>query len=272
MGVVLLVEREGQLHAMKIIRRGAGGAGGKDVARFIEKVEILSSINHSNVVGVLEYGISGSGGGVEGEDGVPYLVMEFVPGSPLNHIAVEERDMGWKLSILAQVAYGLDALHSYGLVHRDIKPGNILVMGDGTAKLGDFGVTGVVDAELGVVMGAFGSPAYMAPEAFDPTRPKDKSADIFSLGVVAYELLTGVKPFFGANIREMRGAIQGADPIEPKALEPDIGEELQATIAGMLEKEPDRRIHSAAEVARCFSGEDKNGRDRKRSVWRGEER
>ena len=268
MGVVLLVERDGRLYAVKIIRRRIGKSDSAGIERFIKKIELLSKIKHPNVVRVLEYGVSGG----DDDAGVPFLVMEFVPGAPLNHIVTEEKSIDWKLSILAQVARGLDTVHAHGLVHRDIKPGNILVMDDGEAKLGDFGVAGIIDAESGGVLGAFGSPAYMAPEAFDPNRPKDGSSDIFSLGVVAYELLTGVKPFFASDIKEMKRAIQNTDPIDPINLEPAIPEDTRILLAEMLEKSPERRIGSAAEIAERLSGKAKaKPNAAERTVWRGVE-
>lgn len=269
MGVVLLVERNKKHYAMKIVRRDIGRVSeNRSNETFLRKAEILATIDHPNVIGVVEYGISG------GDDGVPYMVMEFVPGHPLNQLpGKEKKDIGWKLSVLRQVAMALDALHAKGLVHRDVKPGNILVVEDGTAKLGDFGIAGVMDAENGSVLGAFGSPAYMAPEAFDPDKPKDARSDIFSLGVVAYELFTGVKPFAGTTVAAVKRSIQRTNPIVPWELEPSLPAHIADLLAGMLEKSPERRIDSAAEVARRLSAEPRASRKRagggSRRVWRG---
>ena len=251
MGVVLLVEKDGRQYAMKLIRTVETMARDPEtrLERFMRKAELLSTIRHPNVVEILEYGVSGSA-----EEGVPFLVMEFVQGHPLNQYpGAMEKTLDWKFSILRQIASALATVHSHRIVHRDVKPGNILVSDEGLAKLDDFGTAGIMDSDPDSMLGVFGSPAYMAPEAFDRGRAQDKRSDIFSLGVVAYELITGVKPFHGSNIEEMEHSVKMNAPIDPTLLESSLHPGVRNALAKMLAKSPSDRFQSMEEVERALS-------------------
>jgi hypothetical protein len=204
MGAVYEVERvtDSARLALKCV---VGEVSGASAARFAREAEIGARVRHPNVVSIVDVGVS---------SGVPYLVMELVSGGSLEAQRSKFGDVAWALPILKQVAVGLAALHDAGVVHRDLKPANVLLTESG-AKISDFGISrfGAIDdasidanastmaatpkkiAELtgtGVVMG---TPLYMAPEAAKSARQLDASADVFALGIIAYEMLTGRSPF-----------------------------------------------------------------------------
>ncbi len=243
MGVVLLVEKDKKYYAMKILRRESPGPiSDPRTQRFIMEAEILSKINHPNVVKIFEYGISKN-------DEVPYFVMEFIPGSPLNHHMTNNTlSNSEKVEIIRQLSSALDIVHEAGILHRDVKPGNVLITDDKTAKLTDFGIARVSDSDLTITSELLGSPAYMSPEAFNSSLKKDQRTDIFSLGIISYELLTGVKPFHGETIGEIMDKIQNHNPIEPIKINPHLKPYLQDILAKMLAKEPVNRFSSAGEI------------------------
>ena len=181
---------------------------GASAARFAREAEIGARVQHANLVSIVDVGVSA---------GVPFLAMELVRGGSLEAQRSKFGDVAWALPILRQIAEGLAALHDAGVVHRDLKPANVLLADGGIAKISDFGISrfGELDegssidpaaatmaaspkprsSELtgtGVVMG---TPLYMAPEGAKSARALDASADVFALGIIAYEMLTGHAPF-----------------------------------------------------------------------------
>jgi serine/threonine protein kinase len=251
MGVVLLVERDGKYFAMKILRHEyEGSVNSVKIKRFLREAEILSKITHPNVIKIYEYGIS------ESEE-IPYIIMEYMPGKPLNHyMKMYSFTNEQIISIIRQIAESLNAVHAHNILHRDIKPGNILMTQDIKLKLTDFGIAKVSDSNLTFTKEILGSPAYMAPEAFDSQAACDCRSDIFSMGVIAYELLTGVKPFHGETIAEIMNAIKFQRPIEPMKINNKILPYLQDIVAKMLAKKMDERFSSAAEVIKALDFED----------------
>ncbi len=251
MGVVLLVKKNEQYYAMKILRReNYDPKHHLKVQRFIREAEILSQINHPNVIKIFEYGVS------EDEE-IPYIVMEFIPGRPLNHhMRSNNFTIEQIIYIIRQIADALAIVHYYGVIHRDVKPGNIILCDDMTLKLTDFGIARVDNSELTITREILGSPAYMSPEAFENSIRSDSRSDIFSLGVIAYELLTGVKPFHGETIGEMMNAIKFQRPIEPLKINPSIPPGLQDIMAKMLAKKQDERFSTAEEIIKALNFED----------------
>ena len=247
MGVVLLVEKDKKYYAMKILRRESPGPiSDNKTKRFIREAEILAQIDHPNVVKIFDYGIS------EDEE-VPFFIMEFVPGRPLNHHMMSNTlSLDEKLSIIRQISDALDFVNGFGILHRDIKPGNILITDERHVKLTDFGIARVADSNLTITREVLGSPAYMSPEAFDSSCQKDQRSDIFSLGIIAYELLTGVKPFSGETIGEIMDEIKNHKPIEPIKILPSLPGYLQDILAKMLAKQPDDRFNSAGEILQAL--------------------
>jgi len=207
MGTVYEVERltDEQKLALKII---TGHVSGAVAARFAREAEIGARVHHGNLVSIVDVGVSPSG--------APFLVMELVRGGSLEDWRPRFGDTAWVKPLLRQVADGLVALHDAGVVHRDLKPGNILLHGEGSqvAKISDFGISRFGDVAGSVDSGAvtveastpaaarltgtgtlLGTPLYMAPEAASGARAADGPCDVFAFGILAYEMLTGRPPF-----------------------------------------------------------------------------
>lgn len=180
-----------------------------------------------------------------------------MPGKPLNHYMKMYSFTNEQIvSIIRQIAESLNAVHAHNILHRDIKPGNILMTQDIRLKLTDFGIAKVSNSNLTITKEILGSPAYMAPEAFDSQATCDCRSDIFSMGVIAYELLTGVKPFHGETIAEIMNAIKFQRPIEPMKINRQILPYLQDIVAKMLAKKMDERFSSVAEIIKALDFED----------------
>ena len=250
MGVVLLVEKENKRYAMKILRNEYDASDKNlKIKRFLREAEILSQIDHPNVIKIYEYGIS------EAED-IPYIIMEFMPGKPLNHyMRMFSFTNDQIISIIRQVSESLNAVHEHNILHRDIKPGNILMTDDICLKLTDFGIAKVLNSNLTMTKEILGSPAYMPPEAFDSQSLCDCRSDIFSLGVIAYELLTGVKPFHGETIGEIMNAIKYQRPIEPLKINRNLPPYLQDIVAKMLAKKMEDRFSNVKEIIKALDFE-----------------
>ncbi len=208
--------------------------------RFRKEARAAAQLQHDNIVNVIDTGES---------DGQHYIVMEFADGLTVEHLLADGDPLpsDVALAIAMQVASGLDAAHRHGLVHRDVKPANIIVTREGSVKIADFGLARMVADEArhtldGEVMG---TPAYMSPEQ---TRGEDTGAvsDVFSLGVVCYEMLTGRRPFVGASVAEVVTAVQTADPDPPSSLVPELDAHLDGLVAMMMERDPAARLESAA--------------------------
>lgn len=244
MGVVFLVEKGSERYALKILRKSADDAAEEArISRFLREAEILSRIEHPNVVRIYRSGFPSDG------TGVPFILMEYVEGRPLTDIIKKETPpLELKLDLIRQTADALSAVHCAGVVHRDIKPGNVLVTSGCIAKLTDFGIARITDSSLTMSHEMLGSPAYMPPEAFNSKQNLDCRSDIFSLGVLSYELLTGVKPFHGETVAEIMSAIQKVRPLDPVKLVPDLPLPVRAILARMLRKNPEQRYQSMADI------------------------
>ncbi len=214
------------------------------LARFRAEARYAASLSHPGIARVYDYGESAEYGGA-------YLVMELVDGEPLSAILARRGRLAADatLDIAGQAARALDAAHQAGIVHRDIKPGNILVASGGTAKITDFGIATAVRAaaashltETGMVMG---TAMYVSPEQATGA-PVTASSDIYSLGVVAFECLAGCPPFT-ANEPLAIAYAHKHDPVPP--LPPDVPLPVVDLVRAMLAKTPDGRPASAREVA-----------------------
>lgn len=250
-GVILLVKKNSQKFALKMLRQDLYGnpSGKAQIERFLREAEALSKIEHPNVIKIFESGISHNGG-------IPYILMEYVNGSNLTWwIKNSSLSIRKKTKILLRICSALQAIHQYGILHRDIKPGNIMLQDDMTIKLTDFGIARVLDSNLTMTSEVIGSPAYMAPESFTDSRCTDQRSEIFSTGVLAYELFTGRKPFSGSNIQEMVQCIKNEKPEDPTSLVPDLSAELQYLIGKMLCKKPEDRFQSIDEIIPVLEGQ-----------------
>jgi serine/threonine-protein kinase len=211
-------------------------------ARFRAEARYASSLSHSGITRVFDYGEQSPLGG-------PYLVMELVDGQPLSEILERfgRLDPYVVLDLVAQAARAMDAAHRAGIVHRDIKPGNLLIMADGTAKITDFGIAkaNTPDANLtatGIVMG---TALYVSPEQATG-QPLTGSSDVYSLGVVAYECLAGDPPFIADQPLAI-AIMHKHDPVPP--LPSDVPRQIADLVYWMLAKNPEERPESARHVA-----------------------
>jgi eukaryotic-like serine/threonine-protein kinase len=212
-------------------------------ARFYQEARAAGSLNHPSIVTVYDVGK---------EDNVAYMAMEFIEGLELRTLVAEGRPLplAQAVSIAAQVAEGLGYAHEHGVVHRDIKPANIMVLNDGAVKITDFGIARMRAAadeltQTGVMLG---SPKYMSPEQVIGKRA-DHRSDIFSLGVILYEMLTGGGPFNGENVTALMYQIVNFAPPKPSAVNPAVPELLDYIMAKMLAKPLEERYQSAHVLA-----------------------
>jgi WD40 repeat protein len=226
--------------ALKMILAGEyAGAVARD--RFHAEAEAVARLQHANVVQIYETGEHA---------GRPYLVLEFVDGGSLaqrlQHTPQPPRAAAELLETLARA---VQAAHRKGVVHRDLKPANILLTADGTPKVTDFGLAKRVDAnpgqsESGTVVG---TPSYMAPEQAEGRG--GPAADVYALGAILYEALTGRPPFKAATALETLEQVRRQEPVPPRRLEPQVPRDLETICLKCLEKDPRRRYAGAAALA-----------------------
>jgi serine/threonine-protein kinase len=211
--------------------------------RFYQEARAAGGLNHPNIVTVYDIGKT---------DTECYMAMEYIEGAELRTLLTPGKPLpvDRALTIAAQVAEGLAYAHERGVVHRDIKPANIMVPEAGPVKITDFGIARMrssnVQTQTGMMMG---SPKYMSPEQVIGKRA-DHRSDIFSLGVILYEMLTGTAPFTGESVNAVMYQIVNFVPPAPSALNPAAPGSLDAIVARMLAKSLDDRYQSAAEIAR----------------------
>jgi serine/threonine protein kinase len=212
------------------------------IERFQREARAAARIQHENIVNVIDFGDSG---------GSYYIVMEYYDGLTLEEILKGRNDLPFDIAvqILLEVCFGLESAHSHDTVHRDIKPGNIIFTNQGGIKIADFGLAKKSDATSLITQEGkvIGTPAYMSPEqaAGEDVGPQ---SDIFSLGVVAYELFGQQKPFSGKSYSEVLEKIQTFEPISVAAINPLVHPDFESIIARMLEKNRDLRYPSCGEV------------------------
>jgi serine/threonine-protein kinase len=210
--------------------------------RFQQEAQFVGNLVHRNITLVFDYGV---------EDEVPYIVQEFLTGYDLDELLKADvvTDDDTIVSILIQVCEGLEFAHQRGIVHRDIKPSNIRVLEDGTVKIMDFGIAKSILAaskltQTGIALGTAG---YLAPEQIQG-RTVDARTDIFAVGVVAYELVTGKRPFESATLSNVLYKILNEEPEYPTEVDGRCSEELQQIIRRCMAKEPEERFQSADEL------------------------
>ncbi|MEO7105170.1 MAG: protein kinase [Rhodoferax sp.] len=210
--------------------------------RFRTEARSAARLNHPNIVSVFDSGQDGE---------TSYLVMEFIEGQDLKHHLANGARFSVRSSIVMvhDLLMALDHAHRQNVVHRDIKPANLLIELSGRVKLTDFGVARIQEPDethLTQVGGAVGTPKYMSPEQAKGLRG-DSRSDVFSAGVVLYELLTGVLPFDGENQFAVIHKIVGHDPAPPSSLNPDVPVAMDEVMARAMAKNPDERYATARE-------------------------
>lgn len=253
MGEVRAAEdlRLGRSVAVKLLR--ADLASDADLRRRFEaEARAAARISHPNAVAVYDAGE---------HEGVAYLVMERLPGHTLaDEVAAGPIGQERACAVAGQVLAALGEAHDRGLIHRDIKPGNVLLTADGVAKLADFGIAKVVersieksdDATTGLLLG---TPAYLAPERL-AGKPATPASDLYAVGVVLYEALTGRKPFDGDTPFAVVHAVHQARPESLRVLRPDVDPAVTAAIEQAMHPDPGERFQTASALAGALSGDD----------------
>ena len=235
--------------AVKVLRPEVASALGP--ARFHREVEILRLMAHPNIVPILDAGIAGE---------LLYLVMPFVAGETLRVRLEREGPLALSdvLTIARDIAAALDYAHAEGIIHRDIKPANILLTERG-ALVCDFGLARAIDRAVlepisssGFVLG---TPSYMSPEQATGERRLDARSDIYALGCVVYEMLTGEQPFTGPSSQAIlaRQLVERPRPI--RTVRPQVAEEMEQAILAALAKDPRKRPGSASELIALMTEE-----------------
>ncbi len=229
--------------ALKMLLAGAH-AGPPELDRFQLEARAVATFQHANIVQLYD----------EGDlDGRPYFTMEFVEGGSLaDRIAGMPRPPREAATMLTQVAQAVHFAHKRGIVHRDLKPANILLTADGAPKVTDFGLARRLEGGGGLTLSGVqvGTPSYMAPEQArgdkDAIRP---TTDVYALGAILYEMLTGRPPFRAATATATLQQVLYEDPVPPARLNPGVPRDLETICLKCLHKEPQRRYATAAEVA-----------------------
>jgi serine/threonine-protein kinase len=245
MGVVYKARQPGlqRVVALKMILAG-GHAGAHDRARFRIEAEAIAGVQHANIVQIYEVGE---------EDGRPFFSLEYVPGGSLKRKVNGEPQPPRQAAELARLlALAVQCAHEHGVIHRDLKPANVLLTRDGVPKITDFGLAKRADEDSGQThSGAVvGTPSYMAPEqAEGKTREVGPLSDVYALGALLYELLTGRPPFKAASFLDTLEQVRTREPVPPTALQPKVPHDLETVCLKCLEKDPARRYASAADLA-----------------------
>jgi WD40 repeat protein len=244
MGVVYkaLHLRLNRVVALKMILAGSH-AGAAELARFQTEAQAIAHLQHPNIVQVHEVGE---------HEGTPFLSLEFCGGGSL-----AQKTSGTPLPpheaarIVEELARAIEAAHQKGVIHRDLKPANVLLLEDGTLKVSDFGLARKLDdvgqTQSGAIMG---TPSYMAPEqAEGKVKEIRPAADVYALGAILYEMLTGRPPFKGASPVDTLHMVIGSEPVSPRQLQANVPRDLETICLKCLRKEPAKRYDTAAELA-----------------------
>ena len=205
------------------------------LARTKREIEIGLELKHPNIVKMFAFGTY---------HGSPYLVTEFVPGRPLDKVLEEEGPftLARACHIIEQLALGLEHAHSKGVVHRDLKPGNLFLTADDKLKILDFGLARILDSDqkLTKTGQALGTPIYMSPEQ---VRGRvSPASDFYALGIIFYELLIGEPPFGGESAMQILSAHAFQKPPKLSEKHPRIPEEISKLVDGLLIKRPEKRL------------------------------
>jgi tetratricopeptide (TPR) repeat protein len=229
--------------ALKMIRAGAH-AGAERRARFQREAEAAARLQHPNIVQIYEVGE---------HDGLPYLALEFVEGGSLDRkLGGAPQPPGEAARLVETLARAMEAAHAQGVVHRDLKPANVLLTRDGVPKVTDFGLAKRLDVDRGQTQQGeiLGTPSYMAPEqGLGKPDGIDPRADVYALGAVLYEMLTGRPPFRAETQFDTVLMVLTEEPVPPRRLQPKVPTDLETICLKCLQKGPRKRYASALELA-----------------------
>src|ERR1035437_4707139 len=229
------------------------------MARFKREAQAAGRLSHPGIVAVYDYGeavaesdrtlVAGADGVAEADQPIAFIAMEFVKGRELrDYFEANERFALPEVNrLMGEILAALGHAHAHGVVHRDIKPGNIIVLDDGSLKIADFGIARIEKSELTQVGTLMGTPTYMSPEQF-MGQTVDGRSDLFSCGVILYQFLTGEKPFAGNNTTIMYKVLH-EEPLAPSILNVALPPAFDAVVKKAMAKNPDQRFQNAAEFA-----------------------
>ncbi|HKB05563.1 MAG TPA: WD40 repeat domain-containing serine/threonine protein kinase [Gemmataceae bacterium] len=228
--------------AIKMILSGRL-ASESDVQRFRQEAEAAAGLDHANILPIHE---------VRADDGHHYFSMKLVEGGNLT-ARVRDLVAGPRAaaSLVERIARAVHYAHQRGILHRDLKPGNVLIDGDGTPYVTDFGLAKKVEGDSTLTQSGavVGTPSYMAPEQARGAKGITTAADVYSLGAILYELLTGRPPFKGESVAQTLRMVEEQDPTRPRWLNPACDPDLEAVALKCLEKDPGRRYETAGAMA-----------------------
>ena len=211
--------------------------------RFFREAEFAGNLHHRNITTIYDFGLT--------DEGLPYIVQEFLTGEDLDRKIKRKDDLplSWRVRVLADLCDGLHYAHTAGIVHRDVKPSNIRILDDGTVKIMDFGIAKsmVTESTLTQTGITLGTASYLAPEQIRG-EPVDARTDIFSLGVLAYEMFTYTRPFTGDHISTVLYKIMNENPPSPAEVDPGLPPAIVRVIERSLEKDRNNRFTSCAEM------------------------
>jgi hypothetical protein len=217
-------------------------ASAEQLQRFRSEAEILAQLQHPNIVQIFEIGE---------HEGASFFAMEYVPGINL-HVRIRENPLAPSeaAGLVELMAQAMHSAHQRGIIHRDLKPSNVLITDDNIPKITDFGLARQGQSELTAAGAVMGTPSYMAPEqALGQLDRIGPASDVYALGAVLYELLTGRAPFRGATIPATLQQVTHNDPVAPRRLQPGIPRDLETICLKCLQKDPARRFDSARSLA-----------------------
>ncbi|HXB70656.1 MAG TPA: protein kinase [Candidatus Acidoferrales bacterium] len=208
--------------------------------RLFREARSAGMLSHPGIVTIYD---------VEQQGDLAYIAMEYVDGPTLDQLLSEPEALGQEqmFSVLGQTAVALDYAHLKGIVHRDIKPANIMIAADGTAKITDFGIAKITASENLTMTGSIvGTPHYMSPEQVQG-KQVDGRSDQFSLAVIAYEMLTGEKPYTGEHLTTVVYKIVAEEPVSPRRLNPGLSAAIEAALSKAMSKKPEARYRNCQE-------------------------
>ncbi len=234
----------GRTVAIKTLRIDIHGTENEEIlGRFKNEARAAGMMNHANIITIYDAGE---------HEGMFYIAMELIEGQTLQGLLKQEKALPLEkvTNIVRQVCAGLDYAHARGIIHRDIKPANIMITGDGTVKIMDFGIAKSGGTGMTSTGQVVGTPNYMSPEQVKG-KPLDGRTDLFSVGVVLYEMLTGSRPFAGENVTSIIYKIVHENPPAPRELVDGLHPGLSAVVMKALAKAPEERFATGAEFARA---------------------